>query len=53
MTRGTPRQSIAVVPDSGTGALTGLSRPTTIDIVGGRHFYNFSYELGLARLPAD
>ena len=45
MTRGTPRQSITVVPDSGTGELAGLSGSMTIDIVDGKHVYNFTYEL--------
>ncbi|HQZ40976.1 MAG TPA: DUF3224 domain-containing protein [Vicinamibacterales bacterium] len=45
MTRGTPRQSITVVPDSGTGELLGLSGSMTIDIVGGKHFYDFNFEM--------
>jgi len=45
MTRGVPTQSIAVVPDSGTGELAGLSGSMTIDIVGGKHFYEFAYEI--------
>ncbi|MDH4062834.1 MAG: DUF3224 domain-containing protein [Acidobacteriota bacterium] len=45
MTRGTPLQSITVVPDSGTGELAGLSGSMSIDIVDGKHFYNFTYEL--------
>jgi hypothetical protein len=45
MSRGTPQQSILVVPDSGTGDLAGLSGSMTIDIVEGKHYYNFTYEL--------
>jgi hypothetical protein len=45
MARGTPRQSITVVPDSGTGELVGLSGTMTIDIVDKKHFYNFDYEM--------
>lgn len=36
---------ITVVPDSGTGQLTGLSGSMTITIVDGRHFYGFEYVL--------
>lgn len=45
MTRGVPVQSIKVVPDSGTDALTGLVGSMTIDIVGGKHFYTFDYTI--------
>jgi hypothetical protein len=45
MTRGKPAQQIAVVPDSGSGGLAGLRGAMTIDIVEGRHFYVFDYEL--------
>ena len=46
MTRGTPLQNIAVVPDSGTGDLTGLSGSMTIVIAeGGKHSYVFEYAL--------
>jgi hypothetical protein len=45
MTRGVPKQSITVVPDSGTGELAGLSGSMTIEIVGGKHFYNFMFEI--------
>ena len=45
LTRGTPRQSIAVVPDSGTGELVGLSGTMTIDIVDKKHFYDFEYAI--------
>jgi hypothetical protein len=46
MRRGEPELAISVVPDSGTGELTGLSGTLTIRIeAGGQHFYEFSYEL--------
>jgi hypothetical protein len=46
MNRGTPDLTIVVVPDSGTGDLTGLSGTMTIDIQpGGKHVYGFTYAL--------
>lgn len=45
MTRGTPQLSISVVPDSGTGELAGLSGKMTINIIEGKHFYEFDYTL--------
>lgn len=45
MARGVPALSITVVPDSGTGALVGLSGNMTINIVNDQHFYNFEYIL--------
>ena len=46
MTRGEPAQSIAVVPDSGTGALAGLTGRMVVDIApGGAHSYRFDYTL--------
>jgi hypothetical protein len=46
MTRGQPAQSITVVPDSGTEALTGLAGRMVIDIAaGGAHSYRFEYTL--------
>ena len=45
MTRGAPQLIITVVPDSGTGELTGLAGRMTIDIVEGKHFYKFDYTL--------
>jgi len=45
MNRGAPELAITVVPDSGTGALAGLAGRLAIDIVGGRHFYDFDYAL--------
>ena len=47
MTRGTPYMNIVVVPDSGTGELSGLSGRMTIIIAdGGKHSYEFEYTLG-------
>jgi Protein of unknown function (DUF3224) len=45
MTRGTPQLSVTVVPDSGTGQLAGLAGKMTINIVGGKHSYEFEYTL--------
>jgi len=48
MTRGTPSLTITVVPDSGTGQLTGLSGKMTITIADGKHSYEFDYTLAPA-----
>ena len=45
MTRGEPQLTITVVPDSGTGQLTGLVGKMNINIVDGKHFYDFEYTL--------
>jgi hypothetical protein len=46
MERNAPRLSITVVPDSGTGQLTGLTGNMDIKIEeGGKHFYDFEYTL--------
>jgi hypothetical protein len=45
MNRGTPHLSLTVVPDSGTGQLTGLSGSMTIKIADGKHSYEFDYTL--------
>jgi hypothetical protein len=45
MTRGAPSQNVAVVPDSGTGELAGLSGSMTIVIADGKHSYQFEYEI--------
>jgi hypothetical protein len=46
MTRGVPELTIMVVPDSGTGDLTGITGKLNIRIEsGGKHFYDFDYEL--------
>jgi hypothetical protein len=45
MTRGAPQLLIRVVPDSGTGELTGLAGTMTIQIVERKHSYEFEYTL--------
>ena len=45
MDRGVPRQSVTVVPDSGTGGLVGLTGSFVIEIRDGRHHYQFEYAL--------
>ena len=45
MTRGVPQLTITVVPDSGTGQLVGLTGKININIVEGKHFYDFEYTL--------
>lgn len=45
MTRGIPHLTITVVPDSGTGDLVGLAGKMMINIVEGKHFYEFEYTI--------
>jgi hypothetical protein len=45
MNRGVPQLSVTVVPDSGTGQLVGLTGNMTINIVNGKHSYDFEYTL--------
>jgi hypothetical protein len=46
MQRGTPQSSIAVVPDSGTGELTGLSGSMHITVApDGAHSYEFDFRI--------
>ena len=45
MKRGAPTLSVLVVPDSGTGELTGLTGTLNINIVEGKHFYDFLYSI--------
>ncbi|HTL14910.1 MAG TPA: DUF3224 domain-containing protein, partial [Thermomonas sp.] len=45
MDRGRPSLALTVVPDSGTDGLAGLRGRIAIDIVDGKHFYTFDYEL--------
>jgi hypothetical protein len=46
MVQGTPQEwTVTVVPESGTGALEGLSGSMRIVIEGGKHSYDFSYTL--------
>jgi hypothetical protein len=49
MTRGALQLSVTVVPDSGTGELTGLTGKMEIKIADGKHSYNFEYALDEAR----
>lgn len=43
--RGVPTLSLTVVPDSATGELEGLRGQMQIDIVEGKHYYTFDYEI--------
>ena len=45
MNRGKPSLLVTVVPDSGTGELSGLTGTLLINIVDGKHYYEFTYEL--------
>jgi Protein of unknown function (DUF3224) len=45
MTRGAPGLSVTVVPDSGTGELTGLAGRMTLNIDAGAHSYDFEYTI--------
>lgn len=45
MDRGAASLSVTVVPDTATGALTGLRGHMSIDTSGGDHRYVFEYEL--------
>lgn len=45
MNRGAQDLSIRVVPDSGTEKLTGLAGNFTLNVVKGKHFYEFEYSV--------
>jgi hypothetical protein len=45
MNMGKSLLNIEVVPDSGTGDLTGISGKLSIRIENGQHFYDFDYKL--------
>jgi hypothetical protein len=45
MNRGVPTLSIMVVPDSGTAELAGLSGTLSINVIDGKHFYDFIYSI--------
>ena len=45
MERGKPSLTVTVVPDSGTDGLAGISGKLTIEITGGKHFYELEYTL--------
>jgi hypothetical protein len=50
MTRGQPKQNIAVAPDSATGELAGLSGSMIVNIAaGGAHSYDFEYSFSEAK----
>lgn len=48
MNRGAQSLALAVVPDSATGELVGLSGTMSIDIKDGKHFYTFTYAIAKA-----
>jgi hypothetical protein len=45
MNRGASSLTLSVVPDSGSGELTGLAGTMRIDIRDGQHFYAFDYSI--------
>ncbi|MFT3878757.1 MAG: DUF3224 domain-containing protein [Gemmatales bacterium] len=45
MNRGEPSLTIKVIPDSGTGELTGISGNLTIKVENKQHYYEFEYTL--------
>ncbi|MEX3786024.1 DUF3224 domain-containing protein [Paraburkholderia sp. BR14374] len=45
MNRGAASLAVTVVPDSGTGELSGIEGEFKIDIVDGAHSYEFAYRL--------
>jgi Protein of unknown function (DUF3224) len=45
MERGAQKLTVTVVPDSGTGQLTGLTGTLNIIIADGKHLYEFDYSL--------
>lgn len=45
MDRGAPDLRVVIVPDSGTGALAGITGTLAIRIEGGRHFYDMDYAI--------
>jgi len=45
LNRGEPRLNISIVPDSGTGELTGAAGTMTVEVAGGKHFYEIEYTL--------
>ena len=47
MNRGAPQLTVSVVPDSGTGELTGISGTLSIQIADGKHSYAMDYEISL------
>ena len=49
MTRGEPQLTVRVVPDSGSGELTGITGSMNIKIEGKKHYYEFDYALPSAK----
>lgn len=49
MNRGARTHAVKVVPDSGTGELAGIEGTFKIDIVEGKHLYEFAYRLPAAK----
>jgi hypothetical protein len=45
LNRGKPRLNIRIVPDSGTGELTGVAGTMTVEVTGGKHLYEIDYTL--------
>ena len=45
MTQGVPHLTITVVPDSGTGQLTGIAGKMNINIADGKHSYDIEYTI--------
>jgi hypothetical protein len=45
MNRGAPQLTVLVVPDSGTGDLTGITGRLSIEITDGKHLYTLDYAL--------
>ena len=43
-----PSLSITVVPDSGTGDLTGFAGKLNIEIAEGKHLYDFEFTLPIS-----
>lgn len=43
MQRGVPTLSVKVIPDSGTDELAGIAGTLSINVVDGKHFYDFLY----------
>ena len=43
MQRGVPTLSIKVIPDSGTDELVGIAGTLSINVIDGKHFYDFLY----------
>ena len=52
MNRGAASLLLTIVPDSGAGALTGISGRMAIDITQGKHFYTLDYQLPAADAPS-